>query len=282
MLGSAFDAEDAVQETLMRAWKSAERLENHASLRSWLYRIATNVSLTMLARRPDERRTAPFDGEVPWLEPYPDDPETRYEMREATQLAFVAAIQYLPPRQRAVLLLRDVLGWSAAETAEALEMSTASANSALQRARETLEQRRTGALSAVVAPMDDAQQQTLLDRYVSAWERLDVSAFVALLREDALFSMPPLTEQYRGREAIRDFLPIGFQRAGYDRFKLVATRANGQAAFALYGRDSADPQPKWEAHAIQVLALEGFRIAALTLFLDTKLFELFRLPLILE
>ena len=282
MLGSAFDAEDAVQETLLRAWRAADKLVDRASLRNWLYRIATNVCLTMLARRPEERSTAPLTGEVTWLEPYPVDPQLHYEMREAMQLAFVAAIQYLPPRQRAVLLLRDVLGWSAAETAEALNLSVASANSALQRARETLKKRREDAASVVSTPVKDAQQRSLLERYVRSWERLDINAFVALLKEDALFSMPPRSERYVGRDAIRRFLPTAFERSGYDAFKLVPTQANGQPAFGLYGNDSREAEPIWEAHAIQVLTLDEFGIAAVTLFHDTRLFELFKLPLKLE
>jgi RNA polymerase sigma-70 factor (ECF subfamily) len=158
-------------------------------------------------------------------------------------------------------------------------MSAASANSALQRARETLKRRRAGALPPVVAPVDDATQRTLLERYVRAWERLDVDAFVALLKEDALFSMPPLSEHYRGHEAIRRFLPTAFARTGYDSFKLVPVHANEQPAFALYGRDSSEPETSWEAHAIMVLTLHDDRIAALTLFLETGLFELFKLPL---
>lgn len=282
MLGSAFDAEDAVQETLLRAWRAADKLVDRASLRNWLYRIATNVCLTMLARRPEERSTAPLTGEVRWLEPYPDDPQLHYEMREAMQLAFVAAIQYLPPRQRAVLLLRDVLGWSAAETAEALNTSAASANSALQRARETLKKRREGPPSGASTQVKDVQQRSLLERYVRSWEHLDVNAFVALLKEDALFSMPPRSKQYFGREAIRRFLPTAFERSGYDAFKLVPTQANGQPAFGLYGSDSKERKPSWEAHAIQVLTLDESAITAVTLFHDTRLFELFRLPLKLE
>lgn len=278
MLGSAFDAEDAVQETLLRAWRSADRFEKRTSLRNWLYRIATNVCLTTLARRPEERQLAPLTSEVTWLEPYPDDPEAHYERREATQLAFVAAIQYLPPRQRAALLLHDVLRWSAAETAEALGMSVPSANSALQRARETLEKHRGGASFSRARSIDDATQRALVERYVRTWERLDVNGFVALLKEDALFSMPPRSEHYRGREAIRSFLPSAFERTGYDAFKLVPIRANGQFAFGLYGRDSEEREPRWEAHAIVVLALDEGLIAAVTLFLDTKLFELFDLP----
>jgi len=215
MLGSLYDAEDLVQETLLRAWRGRDRFEGRASLRSWLYRIATNACLTALAHRSNARRVLPEalsppadqmpEGEpateMPWLDPYPDaaldgladaapGPDARYELREAVQLAFVAAIQQLPSRQRAVLLLRDVLGWSAGETASLLDTSVAAANSALQRARATLEQRFPSG-QPTTQPAPDDRQRALLERYVRAWEDADLDGFVALLRDDAVLSMPP-------------------------------------------------------------------------------------------
>src|SRR5262252_4448331 len=228
MLGTIDDAEDLVQETFLRAWRAVDRFEGRASVRSWLYRIATNACLNALASRARARRVLPEAvgpqavemprgepaTEIPWLEPYPDaalegvpdtapGPDARYEMREAVQLAFVAAIQHLSPRQRAVLLLRDVRGWSAAETAGLLDSSATSVNSALLRARATIERRfpdgRPGAL-----PPQDERQRELLDRYVRVWDAADVDGLVALLREDAVIAMPPWPHWYRGHEAIRN------------------------------------------------------------------------------
>jgi RNA polymerase sigma-70 factor (ECF subfamily) len=299
MLGSAHEAEDAVQDTFVRAWRASDRFEGRASLRNWLYRIATNVSLSMLARR--SRRLFPqleappstklpegeASSDVPWLEPYPDaaleaipdvapGPHARYEQREAIQLAFVAAIQYLPPRQRASLLLRDVLGWSAAETAETLDASVASVNSALQRARETLK-KNLPTDDSFALRIDDDRARGLLDRYVHTWESGDLDGFVALLREDAIFSMPPRPEWYRGRGAIRALLRWAWPETGYEAFRLVPLRANAQPAFAVYGR--RDDRSPWHGHAIQVLTLESTGIAAVSQFMDTTLFSRFGLPL---
>ena len=300
MLGSTHEAEEAVQDTLLRAWRASDRFEGHTSLRNWLYRIATNVSLSMLARRTSRRlvpqlvappSTARPEGEaptdVPWLEPYPDaaleeipdaapGPHARYEQREAIQLAFVAAIQYLPPRQRASLLLRDVLGWSAAETAETLDASVASVNSALQRARETL-RKNLPADDALAVRIDDDRERRLLDRYVRTWESGDLDGFVALLREDAIFSMPPRREWYRGRAAIRELLRWAWPETGYEAFHLVALRANRQPAFALYGRP--DDRSPWHAHAIQVLTIEYAGIAVVSQFMDEALFSTFGLQI---
>ncbi|MBC8136060.1 MAG: sigma-70 family RNA polymerase sigma factor [Fibrella sp.] len=302
MLGSAHEAEDAVQETMVRAWKSLDRFEARASLRNWLYRIATNVGLSRLARRGVPRRavpertgppaTQPPEGEPPpdllWLEPYPDTlletvpdaapgPHARYEMREATQLAFVAAIQYLPPRQRAILLLCDALGWSAAEAAGTLDTSVASVNSALQRARDTL-RRKTPTLTSPSLP--DRQQRLLLDRYVRAWESHNLEGFVALLTEDAVFRMPPRPEWYRGRGAIRELLAWAWEKTGYSEFHLVPTRSNGQPAFALYGRHR-EGSP-WQAHAIHVLDLQDGKVGTVTHFMDPAMFALFGLPPVRE
>jgi RNA polymerase sigma-70 factor (ECF subfamily) len=227
--------------------------------------------------------------EIAWLEPNPDaaiegiddaapGPDARYEMREAVQLAFVAAIQHLPPRQRAVLLLRDVLGWSATETARLLDASVASVNSALQRARATLEKGfPAGRPSAQPAPHD--RQRALLERYVRAWEGADLDGFVALLREDAVLSMPPWRQWYLGREAIRAFFAWAWRSACDGPFRLVPTAANRQPAFALYSRGREGPECR--AHAIQLLTLQDDAIAVLTFFVDPQLFEAFGLPAVL-
>ncbi len=318
MLGSLQDAEDLVQETFLRAWRGLAGFKGDASFRSWLYRIATNVCLTALAKRASARRALPEtqappaasdqmpEGapatEIAWLEPYPDaalegiaddapGPDARYELHEAVQLAFVAAIQLLPPRQRAVLLLRDVLGWSATETAGLLDTSVASANSALQRARATLGKRfPTGQPTSLSTslPAPDDQQRALLDRYVRTWEDADLDGLVALLREDAVLSMPPWPQWYRGRAAIRAFFgwALGSAACGSLRsprsYRLVLTAANRQPAFAVYCRvadevaESAGSE--WRAHAIQLVTLQGDAIAALTTFRDPQLFAAFGFP----
>src|SRR6266700_6103621 len=305
MLGSLDDAEDLVQETFLRAWRGFDRFEGRASLRSWLYRIATNACLNALAGRRSAGRVLPDSQgppadrmpegepatEIAWLEPYPDSalegiadtapgPDARYEMQEAVQLAFVAAIQHLPPRQRAVLLLHDVLRWSAAETAGLLDASVASVNSALQRARATLEKRfPTGRPSAQPAP--DDRQRALLDRYVRAWEGADLDGFVALLREDAVLSMPPWGQWYAGREAIRAFAAWAWDRHGPEpaRFRLVPTAANRQPAFGLYVRGAEGVELR--AHTIQVLTLQDDAIGALVYFRDVRLFDAFGLAAVL-
>jgi RNA polymerase sigma-70 factor (ECF subfamily) len=300
MLGSIHDADDMVQETLLRAWRGIARFEERASLRSWLYRIATNTCLNALASRASASRILPATDvppppgmpgpapstEVAWLEPYPDTalegipdtapgPDARYELRESVRLAFIAAIQLLPPRQRAVLLLRDVLGWSAAEAARMLDTSVASVNSALQRARGVLEKRLAKAPSQRDVPTD--AQQALLERYVRAWEQVDVAAFVAILREDAVFTMPPWPHWYRGREAIGAFFTWTARPGGHAPFRLVPTAANGQPAFAFYGRWSGGGA-EWRAHSLQVLDVEGDRVVTMTSFVTPSLFASFRLP----
>jgi RNA polymerase sigma-70 factor (ECF subfamily) len=303
MLGSLHDAEDLVQETYVRAWRSFETFEG-GSFRAWLYRIATNACLNALANRKHARRWMPDqrapatdqmpDGKPPtdvaWLEPYPDsylegiadeapNPEARYSSREAVQLAFVAAIQHLPPRQRAVLLLFDVLGWTAAEASTLLGDSIASVTSGLQRARETLAKRYPNARPAIADPRDPGQQK-LLGRYLQAWEGLDIAKFVALLKEDATYTMPPLPQWYAGREAIGMFFAWVWKR--YHGFRLVPTAANRQPAFAAYSRMGSESQ--WSAHSIHLLALENDLICSLTLFVKPdgpRLFRAFGLPVVL-
>jgi RNA polymerase sigma-70 factor (ECF subfamily) len=303
MLGSLHEAEDLVQETYLRAWRSFDTFEGSGPLRGWLYRIATNACLNALEARKHARRVLPDqqvppaamiampDGppptEVAWLEPYPDaylegiaDDAPNPEAREAVQLAFVAAIQQLPPRQRAALLLCDVLGWAAAETATLLGGSTASINSALQRARDTLAKHYPQGRPAQ-APRPTPTQQQLLERYLRAWEGHDIDGFVALLKEDATFTMPPWLQWYAGRGAIGSFFTLAWKTCG--GLRLIPTAANGQPAFAVYERSAADG--RWAAHAIQVLALEAEMISALTLFVPPvgpQLFDAFGLPPVLS
>ncbi|MBA3376460.1 MAG: sigma-70 family RNA polymerase sigma factor [Actinobacteria bacterium] len=292
MLGSASDAEDAVQETFLRAWRSLDRFEGRAALRSWLYRIATNVCLDMLESR--KRRALPMDlgparepeaanlralPEVTWIEPMPDgrvlpegDPAEVAVVRETIRLAFIAALQHLPPKQRAVLILCEVLRWKASEVAELLETSVASVNSALQRARATLESDvRTDAPLSV-----DAADAELLTRYVAAFERYDMDALISLIHEDATQSMPPYDLWLAGRDDIfRWWVGAG---AGCRNSRLIPTMsANGAPAFGQYkpGDDGG-----YEPWALQVLEIEDGRIVELTFFLDTKtIFPLFGLPL---
>jgi RNA polymerase sigma-70 factor, ECF subfamily len=303
MLGSLQDAEDAVQETFLRAWRGLDGFEGRASFRGWLYRIATNVCLTALARRRSAIRVLPQTHgppsdehpsggpatEIAWLEPYPDaalegiadtapGPDARYELRESVQLAFVAAIQHLPPRQRAVLLLRDVLGWSAADAARLLDVSVAAANSALQRARATLaKQFPTGQPTSQPAP--DEAQRALLQRFVVAWEGADLDGLAALLKEDAILSMPPWRQWYLGREAIRAFIAWAWRANGLGSFRLVPTAANRQPAFAQYHRGPDGAQ--WQAHAIWLPTLQDREIATLTGFINPGLFAALGLPVVL-
>jgi RNA polymerase sigma-70 factor (ECF subfamily) len=294
MLGSPFEAEDAVQETLVRAWKGLDRFEGRAALRSWLYRIATNVCLDMLSGR--ERRARPMDlgparepvesslntlPEVAWIEPIPDsslapegDPAEVAVAHETIRLAFVAALQHLPPRQRAVLILCEVLRWKAAEVAELLDTSVASVNSALQRARATLE---ATDVNAEPTPELDETDRELLDRYVKAFEAYDVDALTSLIREDATQSMPPYDMWLSGRDDIFEwwFGPgIGCRGS-----RVIATvAANGSPAFGQY--KPSESGSGYEPWALQVLEIVDGRIAELTFFLDTKrVFPLFGLPL---
>jgi RNA polymerase sigma-70 factor (ECF subfamily) len=295
MLGSGFEAEDAVQETLVRAWRGADRFEGRSSLRSWLYRIATNVCLDSL--NAGKRRARPMDlspashadaalpeptSESLWVEPVPDvravpsagDPADVVVARETIRLAFVAALQHLPPRQRAVLILREVLAWKASETAELLGSTVASVNSALQRARATLAAAGVGTPQAAPAAAMDADQQALLDRYVDAFERYDLDALTSLLHEDATLSMPPYPLWLRGHDDIRAwFLGTGIECKGS---RLLPVTANGAPGFGQYRAGEGGHHP-W---ALQVLDISDGRITGLNSFLDTAhLFPVFGLPL---
>jgi RNA polymerase sigma-70 factor, ECF subfamily len=294
MLGSAFEAEDAVQETLLRAWKSLDRFEGRSALRSWLYRIATNVCLDMLDGR--ARRARPMEiseqvhadvslpepvAETTWIEPVPDglvlpanaDPADLAVARETIRLAFVAALQHLPARQRATLILCEVLRWKASEVAELLDTSVASVNSSLQRARATVAALDIDAGGS--SPEVDESQRELLARYVDAFERYDMDSLVALLHEDATLSMPPYAMWLRGHTDIRDWmLGTGFECRGS---RLVVVAANGLPAVGQY-RPSG-PGGTFEPWALQVLETSGGRITALNAFLDVdRLFPLFGLP----
>jgi RNA polymerase sigma-70 factor (ECF subfamily) len=294
MLGSLHDAEDALQETLVRAWRNLGQFGQRSSFGRWLYRIATNVCLTMLARRkplpapPEPLPPAPEADDQIILSPYPDallselrsteaEPAARYDARESVQLAFVAAVQLLPPRQRAALLLRDVLGWSADEVADQLETTRAGVNSALQRARETLERRRAeGRLELGRAMPAEGVTAELVARFVEAWEAVDIPRLVALLREDAVMTMPPAPLLYRGSRAIGDFFATVPLEGGLDRTRLVATRANGHPAVAVYFPD--EETGRHRAYGLMVLVLDQYRIAEIVGFADPSLFPAFGLP----
>ena len=292
MLGSPFEAEDAVQETLLRAWRGLDRFEGRAALRSWLYRIATNVCFDMLNAR--ERRARPMDlgparepvesnlnalPEVTWIEPVPatalaaeSDPAEVAVAHETIRLAFVAALQHLPPRQRAVLILCEVLRWKASEVAELLETSVASVNSALQRARATLE---TSDVGADRAPLDEAGRE-LLSRYVAAFEAYDIEALTSLIHEDATQSMPPFDLWLSGRDDIFEWwLGPGIGCRGSRVIPTVA--ANGSPAFGQY--KPSETGSGFDPWALQVLEVSDGRIVELTFFLDTdRVFPLFGLP----
>jgi len=299
MLGSTFEAEDAVQETFVRAWRSSDRFEGRTTLRGWLYRIATNVCLTMLARAKAKRLTPYLSSppatdfphaatrEVTWLEPYPqkflDDipdsapaPHARFEQKEATELAFVAAIAYLPPKQRAALILHDVLGWSAQETADALEASPASINSALQRARETLRKKLPSDRDTLRIRDTNKEQSELLARYIEVWEAQDMKALVALLKDDAILSMPPRPEWYQGRDQIAEFLQWAIVQTGFAAFRAVPSAANYQPAMVLYGKETESS--RWHAHQVHVLTVRDGCIAIVNNFMDPAVLRLFLLP----
>jgi RNA polymerase sigma-70 factor (TIGR02960 family) len=270
MVGSVQDAEDLVQDSLVRAWRGLDRFDGRGPIRPWLYRIATNRALTLLSGRP--RRELPVDltpgAEPVWLEPWPD-PIEAYESRERVELAFVAALQHLPARQRAVLLLCEVLAFPAREVASMLGTTTASVTSALQRARRTL----GGGVVPQPAP-DEPAVRALAARYAAAWEAGDVDAIVAMLAADARYAMPPLPEWYAGRAAIRAFLTAGPLA---HRWRFVSTRANGQLAFGTYlWSDGA-----WRWGGLDVLTLRGGEVAEVVSFLDGRYAEMFGLPMIL-
>jgi RNA polymerase sigma-70 factor (ECF subfamily) len=288
MLGSLHDAEDALQDALLRAWRGLGGLEDRSSLRAWLYRIATNTCLDAIARRP--KRVIPIDYGPPsdpadgpgqplvesvWMEPYPDEtlgvedgyaaPEARYEQREAVELAFIAALQHLPARQRAVLILREVLGFSAHEVAQTLETTTASVNSALQRARKAVDERLPEqSQQATLRSLGDDGLRDVVESYMDAMQRGDVEAVVAMLAEDAAWSMPPLASWYGGREALTAFLKVG-PLSGEWRWRHVPAHANGQAAVGVYSWDAEEES--YRPFALDVLTLQGARIKEITAFI---------------
>jgi RNA polymerase sigma-70 factor (ECF subfamily) len=294
MLGSIDEAEDLVQETYLRAWRSFGGFEGRASARTWLYRIATNACLTALERRarrplpaglgaPDEDPAAPLVAgpEVPWLQPFPGppaDPAAAVVAREGIRLAFVAALQYLSARQRAVLVMRDVLDWPAAEAADLLGMTTTAVNSALRRARDQIAAALPAGsdaadVSGLAEPADPARR-ALLDRYAAAIENADASALAGLLREDIALEMPPLLTWFAGRDTVLRFVAASLL-PGPGLLRLVPVTANGQPAFAVYERE---PDGTFRAHAIQVLGVTDTGIARIVAFADPTLFGPFGLP----
>jgi RNA polymerase sigma-70 factor (ECF subfamily) len=290
MLGSVQDAEDAVQETMMAAWRGLDRYEGGASVRTWLYRIATNRCLNALrdgARRPSNASVFGVPPPPPtrtvepiWLQPYPDvllegipdaapGPEVRVERREAISLAFVTAMQYLPPRQRAVLLLRDVLGFRAAEVADMLDTTEEAVTSALKRARAAMPRQRS-------VRVGDASERALATRFADAMERADVPGMIALLADDAWMTMPPAPLEYQGHDVIAEFLwAVGF-RSGTRRYRLIATSANGQPTYGCYVFDH--DEPVGHAHGLLVLTVDGDRVSAMTRFVDNSTLPYFGLP----
>jgi RNA polymerase sigma-70 factor (ECF subfamily) len=288
MLGSVHDAEDALQDALLRAWRGMSKFEGRSSLRSWLYRIATNTCLDVIARRPKRvlpvdygPPTDPHDGpqlplaESVWVEPYPDErlgvedglaaPEARYEQREAVELAFIAALQHLPPNQRAVLILREVLGFSAKEVAETLETTVASVNSALQRAREAADERLPEqSQQATLRALGDDGVREVVEGYVDAWDRGDIDAVVAMLSEDASFTMPPAPSWHKGHKALTAFLGVG-PLSGDWRWRHVFVRASGQPALAFYSWDEAEGA--YLPFALNVLTIRDGLISDVTAFI---------------
>jgi RNA polymerase sigma-70 factor, ECF subfamily len=299
MLASLYDAEDALQEALLSAWRALPKFERRSSLRSWLYTIATNTCISLIRKR--RHRVLPIDfgppaspddgpgerlGESLWVQPYPDEllapqdgfaaPHARYEQRESVELAFVAALQHLPAHQRAVLIMREVLGFSAAEVGEALELTVPAVNSHLQRARRTVEQRLPEqSQQATLRSLDDEQVRGVVESYMDAWERADVDAVVSLLAEDARIAMPPMPLWLSGRAAIEAFIRK-WLLAGDLRWRHAPTLANGQLAIGCYiwSEDTGAYLPR----VLDVLTVRGTRIAAITAFVDDALFERFGLP----
>ncbi len=306
ILGSLHDAEDLVQETLLRAWKRLDSYEGRASFRSWLYKIATNACLDFLDQQ-KSRRLLPFEKlspadpktpilppspEISWLEPFPDEwlrdtsainPEARYTDTESISLAFLTALQALPPRQRAVLILRDVLDFSAIETADVLELTVSSVNSALHRARTTLSQRYPrGEMEASTMSSSDERTQWLLDHFVRAWETADVAGLVALLKEDAALAMPPSPSWYQGHKAIGIFAAATifgddgmFPGKALHRWRLLPTRANGSPAFAIYQRDEKN---EYQSFGLIALTIERNKLSQIISFIDPSLPPLFGFP----
>jgi RNA polymerase sigma-70 factor, ECF subfamily len=302
MLGSLHDAEDALQETFLRAWRGLPGFRGQSSLHTWLYRIATNACLDAIKRRP--KRVLPIDYGPPtapdahpndpavtllvesvWIEPYPDEtlslgdgyaaPDARYEQREAVELAFIAALQHLPATQRAALILREVLGFSAREVAETLDTTVASVNSALQRARKTVENRLPAqSQQATLRELGDKRSRELVEAYVDAWKRGDIAALRAMLAEDVVFSMPPWPSWWRGGETIAGFAKAALEVCPETR--TLQARANGQLALAHYGLD--EETGRYLPAAIDVVTLEGGRIKEITAFVTPELFPSFGLP----
>jgi RNA polymerase sigma-70 factor, ECF subfamily len=288
MLGSVQDAEDALQEALIRAWKSLDRFEGRSSLRSWLYRIATNTSLDAIGKRP--KRILPIDYGPPadphggvgeplvesvWIEPFPDEtlgiedgyasPDARYEQRESVELAFIAALQLLPATQRAVLILREVLGFSAQETADTLDTSVASVNSALQRARATIEKKLPEqSQQETLKALGDEKLREIVEQYADAWERNDVDTVVSLLAEDAAFTMPPMSRWFHGHDGIRGFLEMWSMLPDWG-WRSIPTIANGQPALAFYSWD--EEQQARVPFAVNVLTFEGEKIKEVDAFI---------------
>jgi RNA polymerase sigma-70 factor (ECF subfamily) len=303
MLGSVQDAEDALQEALLNAWRALPRFEARSSLKSWLYKIATNACLKTIERRP--RRVLPVDYgpaadphdplaqpllESVWLEPYPDmgmeledrlpSPDARYEQRESVELAFVAALQHISARQRAVLILRDVLGFSAREVAGTLEMTPAAVDTALQRAHKTVDDRLPArSQQATLQALGDERLREIVDRFVDAWERADVGSVVAMLAHDATITMPPRPTWYRGRDAVASFLRAVAFAAG-TRWRLLRVNANGQLAFGEYRWN--ETTKRFVAEAVTVLTIADAQIADITAFRRPDLFAHFELPVQLE
>jgi RNA polymerase sigma-70 factor (ECF subfamily) len=283
MLGSVHDAEDALQETWLRAWRHLASFEGRSSFRAWLYRIATNVCFAALGKRAEQE---PPRDEPSVLTPYPDawldelpsaapEPGARYDLSESVQLALLAAIQTLPPRQRAALLLRDVLGFSAKEVAQLLDVSSTSVHSAVRRARKTLEQR-----APVRTPPPDDVQRSLVKRYIEAWESVDIPGLVALMREDAVMTMPPDPAVFLGRQEIVDFFATVPAGGALDRIPLLPTRANRQPAVGAY---FPDPEAGvYRPYGVMVLTLDGDSIAEITGCTDPAIFPLLGLPTELE
>lgn len=309
ILGSFHEAEDMVQETILKAWKRLDTYEGRASFRSWLYKIATNTSLDFLDSKRSRRllppqsatasnpteQIAPPSTELAWLEPFPDEwledtsavnPEARYTDSESISLAFLTALQALPPRQRAVLILRDVLDFSAIETSEILDATVSSVNSALHRARRTLSDHYHGRELPVSSSVDDERTQWLLDQFVRAWESADVDGLVALLKEDATLAMPPSPSWYQGRTAIGRFAAVTvfgdggmFGGLAAGRWRLMSTRSNASPAFAIYQHTGSNEYQAFGIHVLEIQAGEIFQIIS---FIDPSLPARFGFPAILK